>query len=129
MPGQEAINSVNGPLSRSLSALVSYSEAVINGGQPWTLDPKMVAIPWREVELPQKLSFGLIKHDGVVRPHPPVDRALDVVVEALKKAGHEIVEFEPYEHEKGAWLLAVRRVLLALLASFSLLRSAHSLFS
>lgn len=110
MPGQEAINSVNGPLSRSLSALITYSEAVINGGQPWTLDPKIVAIPWRKVELPQKLSFGLIKHDGVVRPHPPVERALDTVVEALKKAGHEVVEFEPYEHEKGAWLLAVRRL-------------------
>lgn len=107
MAGQEAINSVNGPLSRSLSALSVFAEAVINHGQPWLHDPKAVPLPWRSVTLPEKLSIGVIRHDGVVKPHPPVERAIEIVVDALRKAGHEVIDFEPYNHAEGSAHLAV----------------------
>lgn len=100
MAGQEAIGSVNGPMSRSLSALRILASAVIDA-EPWHLDPKMVPLPWRDVKLPQRLSFGLIRDDGVVRPNPPVRRAIDMTVEALRKQGHEVIDIEPMNHLEG----------------------------
>lgn len=37
-----------------------------------------------------KLAFGILRHDGAITPHPPVQRALDMVVDTLKKLGHEV---------------------------------------
>ncbi|CAF1100740.1 unnamed protein product, partial [Didymodactylos carnosus] len=31
-------------------------------------------------------------------PHPPVLRAIRLVVDALRKAGHTVVEWQPYKH-------------------------------
>ncbi|KAG5756774.1 hypothetical protein H9Q70_000660 [Fusarium xylarioides] len=39
--------------------------------------------------------------DGLVRPHPPVLRALRHAVEKLKTAGITVVDFEPYNHQEG----------------------------
>lgn len=41
------------------------------------------------------LRIAVMRDDGVVRPHPPVARVLEEVVSKLKKAGHEIVTWEP----------------------------------
>ena len=37
-----------------------------------------------------RLAFGILRHDGAITPHPPVQRALDIVVDTLKKLGHEV---------------------------------------
>ena len=41
------------------------------------------------------LVIGVMRDDGVVRPHPPISRVLDDVVAALQGAGHEIVTWVP----------------------------------
>ncbi|KAL7920605.1 amidase signature domain-containing protein [Trichoderma austrokoningii] len=104
MPGQEAVPSVNGPLAPTLEDVKLYSKSVI-GGQPWLRDPKCLPIPWRDVELPQKLRIGVMWHDGVVQPTAPVSRALKHTVAKLKAAGHEVVEWEPFDQAEGAALL------------------------
>jgi amidase len=38
----------------------------------------------------QGLSFGMLKFDGVVMPHPPVLRAMDELKAKLQAAGHEV---------------------------------------
>jgi amidase len=93
--GAEAIESVLGPLSRSLSGIVTFMKAVADG-QPWNYDPAVVELPWKSEELTlqslgggKKLAFGVIRWDGVILPHPPVLRAIKTVSEALRKAGHE----------------------------------------
>lgn len=105
MAGQEAINSVNGPLSRDLSSLVLFASAVV-GSEPWRYDPRSAPLPWRTINLPQKLAFGVIRDDGIVRVNPPVRRALETTITALQAAGHEVLEFEPFEHDRGTDLLA-----------------------
>ncbi|TRM63743.1 amidase signature domain-containing protein [Schizophyllum amplum] len=100
MAGQEAIHSVNGPLSRSLSALSTYAAAVV-GTEPWHRDHKTLPIPWRTVSLPEKLCFGVIADDGVVRPNPPVRRALDETVAALRATGHSVIDLPPLDHLGG----------------------------
>lgn len=104
MPGQEAVPSVNGPLAPTLEDVKLYSKSVI-GGQPWLRDPKCLPIPWRDVELPQKLRIGVMWHDGIVQPTAPVTRALKHTVTKLKAAGHEIVEWDNFDQAEGARLL------------------------
>ncbi|OAA66505.1 fatty-acid amide hydrolase [Niveomyces insectorum RCEF 264] len=106
MPGQEAVMSVNGPLARSLDDVETYTRAVL-GGQPWLHDAKCLPIPWRtDVVIPDKLKIGVLWHDGVVRPTPPVARALRTTAERLQAAGHTVVDWDPVDQEEGANLLA-----------------------
>ncbi|KAL1896281.1 hypothetical protein Sste5346_004664 [Sporothrix stenoceras] len=106
MPGQEAVMSVNGPLARTLDDIEAYTRAVLDG-QPWLLDSKCLPIPWRPtVEIPKKLTIGVLWHDGVVRPTPPVARALKLAVARLAAAGHTLVDWDPIDQAEGAHLLA-----------------------
>ncbi|KDN53323.1 putative AMD2-amidase [Tilletiaria anomala UBC 951] len=104
MAGQEAVNSINGPMTTSLDAIELFASAVV-GSQPWLVDPKCVPIPWKPVgdierKLPQKgLVFGLLRHNGVVRPTPPVARALEMTAKALEQAGHEVVVWHVESNE------------------------------
>jgi amidase len=73
--------------------------------EPWLSDPKCVEIPWREDVSVQgrKLSIGVIKWDTLVMPHPPVQRGVQMVVEALTAQGHDIFEWsvpDPAEHDR-----------------------------
>jgi Asp-tRNA(Asn)/Glu-tRNA(Gln) amidotransferase A subunit family amidase len=104
MAGQEAVNSVNGPLSRDLASLSLFASTII-GAEPWRLDPRAIPIPWRNVELPRKLAFGVIRDDGLVRVNPPVRRALEQTVLALRAQGHEVLELEPHAPAQGMSLL------------------------
>jgi amidase len=37
----------------------------------------------------EKVCVGIMWWDGVVMPHPPIQRALSLVVDALRAEGHE----------------------------------------
>lgn len=60
---------------------------------PWSLDPSAVPIPWRkELATPpvnRKLRLGVVFDDGVIKPQPPIARAMRETVDALRAAGHE----------------------------------------
>jgi amidase len=102
LAGQEAINSVNGmlpfdctdlgPLGHTPRDINLYSKIIVDS-QPWLVDPKVVCIPWRSIELPAKLSFAVIKSNKVVNLLPPVARGLEIAISKLKEAGHEIIEW------------------------------------
>ncbi|KAG2414608.1 hypothetical protein HFD88_003799 [Aspergillus terreus] len=99
--GQEHVPSVVGPMTRSLFSLTEVTKSVIDS-EPWTFDPRCVPIPWRqemyEDMLSRPLTVGLITDDGVVRPHPPIRQALTLLVEKLKKQGHEIIPWDTTGH-------------------------------
>ncbi|KAK8122584.1 Acetamidase [Apiospora sp. TS-2023a] len=106
MPGQEAVQSVNGPLARTLGDLEAYCRAVV-GAEPWNdADPRCLPIPWR---LPSpaltKLKFAVMWDDGMALPTPPVTRALRQTVAALQAVGHEIVEWSSKDQAQGLDLL------------------------
>ncbi|KAI0382978.1 amidase [Hypomontagnella monticulosa] len=104
MPGQEAVQSINGPLTRTLADLEFYSKTVVDAA-PWHLDPRCLPIPWRPVSLPKKLKIGVMWDDGMALPTPPVTRALRHAVSKLEAAGHEIVEWSSVDQRKGQELL------------------------
>jgi amidase len=67
--------------------------------QPWLYDPLVHEIPWRDEQEQAvldivkanggggQLVFGVLKHDGVVQPHPPVRRAIDIVAHTMQRLG------------------------------------------
>ena len=110
MAGQEQIVAVLGPLSTSLEGVKLFMKTIIDA-KPWLNEPSLVPIPWRAKESHlakssgKKLKVGVIWHDGVVKPHPPVVRALQEVVDKLKDVQSvEIVEWKPYKHDE-AWTI------------------------
>ena len=93
-----AIESVIGGISPSLEGVVAFTKTVVNAS-PASLDPTTVDMPWKEDQYAAgasgKKSFGVFRFDGAITPHPPVQRALDMTIAALKKAGHEVIEWTP----------------------------------
>ena len=90
--GQNTILSVVGPIASSARTLGLLTKSLLST-KPWLHDPLVHELPWREDQAKldtSKLTFGVLKHDGAVTPNPPVRRAVDMVVKALEKAGHEV---------------------------------------
>lgn len=86
--------SVNGPMARTLEDIVLYSKIVVQS-QPWLRDAKCHPLPWKLVELPKTLKIGVMWHDTLVQPTPPVSRALRHTVAKLLEAGHDVVDWQP----------------------------------
>lgn len=90
--GQECVVSSIGPMARSLED-VKYVTRVLIDSQGWKLDPKVLAVPWRE-EKQRKFTIGIWHACPELRPTPPVARALRETKEALQKQGHEVIDIE-----------------------------------
>lgn len=100
LPGLESVNSVNGPISTSLNSLELYCENIVND-EPWFKDAKIIELPWKnDLILPEKLTFAVCLDDGIVKPTPPVIRGMKQVIKNLKSHGHEIIEWDPMDHER-----------------------------
>ncbi|KAH7126995.1 amidase signature domain-containing protein [Dendryphion nanum] len=101
MLGQEHVVPVVGPLSTSLEGVGLFMRTVL-GSEPWRRDQGLVPMPWREGG-GWGVKIGVLWDDGVVKPHPPILRALKEVVEKLQGVeGVEVVEWKPYRHDY-AW--------------------------
>ena len=110
MLNQEQIVAVTGPLATSLPALSLFIKTLI-AAKPWLVEPSLVPLPWRDGEShlgvtasgSKKLKIGVLWHDGVVKPHPPITWALKEVASKLKGVeGIEVVDWKPYNHDE-AW--------------------------
>ncbi|KAI0299765.1 general amidase [Multifurca ochricompacta] len=116
--GQDSLPSVLGPLSTDLGGIKLFMQAVI-GQRPWLKDPLSLRKHWDEDEYRliehgggKKLTFGILWNDGLVLPHPPIIRALEITKNTLIAAGHEVIDWKPYKHDelyevtKGIWAAA-----------------------
>ena len=100
MPGQDAVFSTHGPMSRSIEDVELYCKWVAST-QPWRYDPKAIPMSWTPVHLDEKMAFAVVRTDGITNPLPPVKRGLQIVVDSIRAAGHEVIEFDMddiYEH-------------------------------
>jgi amidase len=88
-------------MARDLST-ICYVSRLLADSKPWTLDPKCSPLPWNEAAFQEiqtrPLVIGLILDDGVVKVHPPIERALKEVSEAISAQGHEIVLWDTSDH-------------------------------
>ncbi|KAL8392630.1 hypothetical protein RB595_002720 [Gaeumannomyces hyphopodioides] len=116
MPGQEGVPSVYSPMARTLDDLTYFTRSIV-GMEPWKYDHTVHPLPWRGDdatailgggENPKKARVGVMRSDGVVDPSPACARALSMVEEALRRAGHDVFEMRPpgtYEALRVASLL------------------------
>ncbi|KAI7775602.1 hypothetical protein LA080_006565 [Diaporthe eres] len=99
--GQEHVPSSVGPMARSLGMIHLAMKSLIDS-KPWQLDSRCAPIPWREDSYQdvtsRPLVIGVLRDDGVARPHPPISRVLDQAVEALHRAGHTVIEWNADLH-------------------------------
>lgn len=93
--GQDSIPSVLGPLSASLSGVKIFMKTVL-ASEPWRRDPLVLRMPWnedayqlRDHGFGKSLCFAFLWNDGLVIPHPPVRRAMEIVKKALIAKGHK----------------------------------------
>lgn len=114
MDGQNSVVSVIGPLATSVGSLRLVTKAILSQ-QPWLQDPLVAEIPWRDEQEKAildivkssgggQLAFGILRTDGIVHPHPPVLRAVDIVVKTIEKLGHKVIEWTPPSHAHGLGL-------------------------
>ncbi|THD00157.1 hypothetical protein EYZ11_000348 [Aspergillus tanneri] len=75
-------------------------------------DSSLHQIPWRENEPliyqneRKKLTIGVMWDDGVVKPAPPVARALRETVDRLKMVDNiEVIEWKPYQQKEALEIL------------------------
>ncbi|ORX39578.1 amidase signature domain-containing protein [Kockovaella imperatae] len=110
MSGQSSIIGTNGPIARSARDLDLFMSAAL-GTEPWNIDHSCIKMPWKLDDVtfiggPQP-KVGVMRHDGVVMPQPPMRRALQVVVDKLQAAHVTIVEVAPFDC-KESWEIARR---------------------
>lgn len=97
MEGQNIVSSVIGPIAHSAADLELMVRVLLDT-EPWRLDPKVIKLPWRgeeQADIHERaatsgLCFGVMAWDGMVMPHPPIQRAIAGTVEKLKARGHEV---------------------------------------
>ncbi|KAF8323776.1 amidase [Clavulina sp. PMI_390] len=109
--GMDNIVGVVGPLARSARDLALFSKVMLQYNS-WDLEAPVLRMPWKDAvvdgkDLPKKLCIAVLMDDGVVRPHPPLLRELEDTKNALIAAGHEVIEWEPLDHQL-TWDLIVR---------------------
>ncbi|KAG6335864.1 hypothetical protein ID866_3229 [Astraeus odoratus] len=89
-PGFEAVRVSYGPMARSVEDCDLFCRTIFGEVDP---SHRVVPVPYRPVDLPKKLKFGYYFSDFLVRSSPATVRAVQETVDALRKAGHECVEF------------------------------------
>jgi Asp-tRNA(Asn)/Glu-tRNA(Gln) amidotransferase A subunit family amidase len=109
MGGAEQIVPTIGPLSTSLEGCKIFTKAIIDA-KPWLKEPSLLPFPWKNEDFfpaGKKLKVAVLWDDGVVKPHPPVTRALKQIVDKLKSSSNvEVLEWKPYKHDL-AWEIIV----------------------
>lgn len=85
---------------------------VILDAEPWRKDPSLHQMRWREhaqcinPKGEKKFRVGVMWDDGIVKPLPPVTRALHEIVAKLKLVpGVEVVEWKPFHHDEAMEIL------------------------
>lgn len=107
MAGADTISSVVGPLCASLGGIALFMKVIIDA-KPWLSEPALIPMPWNsnaQISPNHPLKIGVLTHDGVVTPHPPITNTLNAVVAKLKKlSGVSIIPWKPHLHDE-AWAI------------------------
>ncbi|EED15614.1 acetamidase [Talaromyces stipitatus ATCC 10500] len=99
--GQEHVPSSIGPMARDLES-ICYITRLVADSMPCNFDPRCLPLPWNEFAFREIQSrpmvIGLILDDGVVKPHPPIERALLALSNKLQAQGHEVILWDTSDH-------------------------------
>jgi len=98
--GRDSIGATYGPITTSRETLNLFMKTILDA-KPWRHDPSLIIKPWTPETITKPLKIAIEWSDGVVKPQPPMIRALQIVASACKTAGMEVVDWDPYDHARG----------------------------
>ncbi|KAK8123297.1 hypothetical protein PG999_003215 [Apiospora kogelbergensis] len=100
--GKETISGCPGPMTVDRDGLELFMKVALSA-KPWRIDPALTAKGWAPYTFTSPPKVAVQWWDGVVKPHPPMTRALREVAEACRDAGMEVVDWEcdGLDHQKG----------------------------
>ncbi|KAK5084789.1 hypothetical protein LTR05_005868 [Lithohypha guttulata] len=119
---------VSGPLTRDIESLDVFMSSY-HSTRPWLDDPAILPIPWRQdivdsyaglqiatssrSRTTKRLKVAYITNDSVIRPQPPVVRAVEHTISNFRQAGHECISWNDIasKHHATAYSLWLRAVL------------------
>ncbi|KAI2840227.1 hypothetical protein CBS147321_7233 [Aspergillus niger] len=94
MEGIPGLKPSAGPLAHNLNDIELFMSTIINA-EPWRHDSTASAAPWAyhktSIEEPRQLTIGILPESKDFPLHPPIKRALQTTISALKNKGHRIV--------------------------------------
>jgi amidase len=102
MAGRETIGGCPGPMAVDRDALEIFMKVALSA-KPWRVDPALTAKEWTPYSFTTRPKIAIQWWDGVVKPHPPMLRALREVAESCRQAGMEVVDWdcEHLDHQKS----------------------------
>ncbi|KAG1736073.1 general amidase [Suillus paluster] len=96
LEGQDSVLSVFGPMTNSISGVKIFMKAtLLQFGRSGTKTSTISL----DHGSGKDLCFAIMWDDGVVVPHPPIRRSLEITKAALQKAGHKVVDWKPIKHK------------------------------
>ncbi|KAK8866117.1 hypothetical protein IAR55_001268 [Kwoniella newhampshirensis] len=96
VPGFEGIKGMVGPMARNVDDLIFGTRNMIKLALTTSfMGEQLLPLPWQDVELPKKLRIGYYTNDNCIKASPACVRAVEESVAAFRRAGHEVVKFEP----------------------------------
>ncbi|KAM6217031.1 vitamin D3 hydroxylase-associated protein-like [Rhynchocyon petersi] len=92
--GKKSVTTVAGPLGRDVESLALCLRALLNKDMHH-LDPTVPYMPFREevYSSTRPLRIGYYETDGFTQPSPSMARAVQLTVQLLQEAGHQVVPF------------------------------------
>jgi len=97
MAGQEAVPVAGGPIANSVDDLILILRELFS--KPcWDVDHELIPLSLDTTEcnnMHDKLVVGYFLDDGVSAASPPCQRAVLHTINALRAAGHTVIEFQP----------------------------------
>eukprot|EP01102_Stenamoeba_stenopodia_P021690 TRINITY_DN8818_c0_g1_i1.p1 TRINITY_DN8818_c0_g1~~TRINITY_DN8818_c0_g1_i1.p1 ORF type:complete len:634 (+),score=79.47 TRINITY_DN8818_c0_g1_i1:230-2131(+) len=93
----ENVRPTVGPISNSMEGLHVVMKSWLDKRSPmWKLDSSIPKVPWKEATYTsqKKLKIGYFIDSNWLPPSASSSRAVHEAVEALKRAGHEVIPFE-----------------------------------
>ncbi|KAK8057939.1 hypothetical protein PG996_011876 [Apiospora saccharicola] len=100
--GKETIQGCPGPMTVDRDGLELFMKVAL-AAKPWRIEPSLTVKEWTPHKFTKPLKIAVQWWDGVVKPHPPMIRALREVADACGKAGMEVVDWDctGLDHQKG----------------------------
>ncbi|GAA5970793.1 hypothetical protein JCM11641_004457 [Rhodosporidiobolus odoratus] len=94
-PGSEVVNVSMGGIGRSVADLELIHRVLFDGSVELAKTQNVIPLPYREVKLPKRLKVGYFVTDGFCHASPACERAVLETVKALRRQGHQCIEFSP----------------------------------
>ncbi|KAI0517048.1 putative fatty-acid amide hydrolase [Xylaria bambusicola] len=94
VPGTVGVLPSTGPMATSVRDCSLFLKAILQA-ETWKYDSNIISLPWVNLKVKEQLRIGIVEHDGVFTPSPPVRRGLKIAADRIRQiSGVEIIQLK-----------------------------------